>query len=335
VLEEDTFAMNLDSKERLLNPLYDCYLADPFIYYHDGEYFILGTGPEDMAAPGYHSERAFPIISSRNLIDWRFRGHALAKLPSAYGTHYWAPSVAVRDGEFFLYYSVGFGDKLHHLRVAKSGNPLGPFEDSGVLLTDPSSLPFAIDSHPIEIEGTWYLAYAKDFLSASNDGQVGTGLVIDTLDTMEKLAGSPRVIARPKFQRQIFEAKRIIYGRVVDWYTAEGPCLMEHEGKVFCLYSSGRWEDETYGLDFAVASSPEGPWIDKCRPDRASLLGTIPSVLRGPGHNSYLRDPKSGVDVIVFHAWDSTMTLRRPHLTTLEWTEEGPRCPAWISLSLG
>ena len=35
------------------------------------------------------------------------------------------------------------------------------------------------------------------------------------------------------------EERRLMYGRVHDWHTIEGPCVTKHAGKYYCFFSGG------------------------------------------------------------------------------------------------
>ena len=104
------------------------------------------------------------------------------------GHNFWAPEIASFQGRWYLYYSVGHGDKLHQLRVAISDDPLGPYVDCAQL-TNPKEVPFAIDPHPFQDDdGKWYLFHARDFLDTGTDAmgtiRAGTALVVSELETM-------------------------------------------------------------------------------------------------------------------------------------------------------
>src|SRR5215217_3067434 len=114
------------------NPVHDQDFADPFVFRHQGEYFAVGTTASNADARG-----VFPLLRSRDLVRWQAAGHALARPHPSLGDTYWAPEIAQRDGMFYLYYSVGQGDRGHHLRVATSARPEGPYHDIGVRLTPP------------------------------------------------------------------------------------------------------------------------------------------------------------------------------------------------------
>ena len=214
-----------------------------------------------------------------------------------------------------MYYSVGREDKAHHIRVAVSETPEGSYRDTGHLITDPFTCPFAIDASPFQDrDGTWYLFYARDFLDGDRPG---TGIVVDRLLDMTQLAGEERVVVRAKFDWQIFLRNRVMYGARYDWHTIEGPCVVERGGRYWCLFSAGRWENESYGVDWAVADSIIGPWMYEGSPDGARLLRTIPGQVLGPGHNSLAEGRNGDSDYIVYHAWDASMTARRMFIDPL------------------
>jgi beta-xylosidase len=303
------------------DPVYPGYFADPFVWRHDGIYYAVGTGVAE--AEGEAGRRVFEMLQSPDLVSWSARGCALAALPPDYGDSYWAPEVAYEDGLFYMYYSVGRGDKAHHIRVAASDLPEGPYSDLGVRITNPFECPFAIDASPFQDDdGQWYLFYARDFLDSDRPG---TAVVVDRLAGMTRLAGEPQIVVRAQQEWQRFVSDRIMYGAVYDWHTIEGPCVCKHEGRYYCFFSAGRWENETYGVDYAVADNVMGPYTCDATPDGARVLRTVPGHLIGPGHNSVAQSPDGKTDYIVYHAWDAGMTGRRMFLEPIVWSPEGPR----------
>jgi GH43 family beta-xylosidase len=309
------------------NPVYFEYFADPFVWQHQGVYYAIGTGPAEAAGQVEPSSRVFPLLQSQDLMHWQFQGNALARPDAILGDNFWAPEVAYAQGLFYLYYSVGHGDQRHQLRVATSPDPLGPYEDIGQPLTDVKTCPFAIDPSPFQAEdGQWYLFYAQDFLDAEMGVRAGTALVVDRLLTMTQLAGSPNVVLRAKHDWQRFLANRLMYGNTYDWHTLEGPCVRKHGDRYYCFYSGGRWETDSYGVDYGVADQVMGPYSDAGNEQGPRVLRSQPGVKLGPGHNSIVASPDGKTDYIVYHAWDPAMTARRMYIDPLHWTPAGPRC---------
>jgi GH43 family beta-xylosidase len=327
--------MSSSSTERLTyaNPVYGAYFADPFVWQHAGVYYAVGTGAAE-ASGRHNSRRVIPLLRSHDLVRWERLGDALIRPDATLGHSFWAPEVAECDGQFFLYYSVGHEDRGHQLRVAVSAAPDGPYEDTGYTLVEPRQCPFAIDPHPFrDDDGQWYLFYARDFLDVDGEGRAGTALVVDQLVGMTQLAGTPRTVLRACFDWQRFEAGRAMYGGVYDWHTLEGPCVRKHAARYYCFYSGGRWESESYGVDYGVAESVMGPYRHPERCDSPRVLRSVAGRVLGPGHNSIVVAPDGDTEFCVYHAWGPDMRERRMCIDPLRWTADGPRCdgPTWTA----
>lgn len=311
-----------------VEPIYPNYFADPFAWRHGEEYFVVGTGERE--AEGHPGEMIFPLLRSADFMTWEVAGRAMLRPDPALGSNFWAPEVAVHEGKFYLYYSVGFADAKHQLRVATSDTPLGPFQDCGNPLISLDICPFAIDASPYrDDDGQWYLFFARDYLD-TDGGRTGTGLAVAPMKSMTQLHAESRTVLRARHDWQRFQAGRAIYNGTYDWHTVEGPCVRKKDGRYYCFYSAGRWENDTYGVDYAVADHVLGPYTDAGNEAGPRVLRTIHGSLIGPGHNSIVTTPE-GEDWLVYHAWDSGMTARRTFIDRLIWTSEGPRCERWLS----
>ena len=299
-------------------PVYAGYFADPFVLRTPTGYIAYGTDPSRTLGASLPSDgRQFQMLTSPDLVHWTDAGGALIPLPARLGTDYWAPEVAYREGQYWLYYSLGYGDKGHHLRVAVADDPIGPFVDTGVNLTPREA--FAIDAHPYrDVDGSWYMFYSHDVLVGP---RVGTMLAVDRLATMTSLAGQATTIVRPDADWQIYQLARPMYGRIFDWHTLEGPSVVRHDSRYYCFFSGGSWKDASYGVSWAESDHPLGPW--RRLPEARRILRTIGHEMIGPGHNSVTVAP-NGTDVIAYHAWDADLTARRLHLSPLRWTSAGP-----------
>ncbi len=303
-------------------PVHPGYMADPFVLRTGSGYVAYGTFPPEASDRAEGDRREFRVLTSPDLEHWTDHGGALDPLPREAGTDYWAPEVAEVDGRFYLYYSVGHGFHDHHLRVATADVATGPFVDSGVDLT-PDEI-FAIDPHPYQdADGTWYLYYAHDVLEGD---RVGTMLAVDRLVTMTQVAGEPTTILRPDADWQIYLRQREMYGEVWDWHTLEGPFVRRRGDRLYLFHSGGNWENETYGVAWAEADHPMGPWSPSPEPRR--VLHTVEPWAIGPGHNSVTTAP-DGSDAIVYHAWDAARERRRMYVAPLRWDDDGPHVPGF------
>ena len=306
-------------------PVWSGYLADPFAFEHEGIYYMIGTGLGVS-----QREDTFPALMSDDLITWNHTGDVLQvnnrpDQPSSY----WAPEIAYHDNQFYLFYSVGFGEQKHRLRVAAAASPLGPFNDSQAIeLTDVNRLPFAIDPHPFRDrnDGQWYLFYSRDFLDLNDGYRVGTGIVVDRLiDNLTRLAGDETLVLRARHDWQLYQANRTIYNRTYDWHTLEGAATWQAEPDVFvCFYSGGNWQETSYGVDYGVAaSSPMGPYSEDST-NQARITHSIQGTIIGPGHNSIILGPDRQTTYIVYHAWNSAKTTRSPYVSQVNWKTQLP-----------
>src|SRR5207244_11201338 len=131
--------------------------------------------------------------------------------------------------------------------------------------------------------------------------------------------GEGTVVLRARSDWQRFESERSMYGRVWDWHTLEGPAVCKHDGNYYCFYSGGRWENDTYGVDYGVADKIIGPYSDAGNEKGPRVLRSVPHHVIGPGHNTILKRPDDETDYIVYHAWDPDMKARRMFSYDLTW----------------
>src|SRR5581483_10715954 len=105
----------------------------------------------------------------------------------------------------------------------------------------------------------------------------------------------------------------------------EGPLIRKHDGRYYCFFSGGRWETESYGVDYGVAETVLGPYSDAGNESGARVLRTIPNQRIGPGHCSLILGPDDQTEFIAYHAWDKAMKARQMFIDRLAWTANGPR----------
>ncbi len=309
------------------NPVWDGYCADPFVLRHDERYYCYGTGGDASQMQG----RKFVLLRSPDLVNWEFVGSALEPIQGHEHAAHWAPEVAFANGKFWMYYSVAAPDEddsTHRLRVAMSDLPTGPFRDQGVILLPGEG--FTIDASPFcdPRDGQWYLFFAKDFF----DGRPGTGNAVIALNSnMMSVFGEPHDVVIPHSDWHISSRDRQLYDRDwKEWHTIEGAHVVFKDGLYYCFYSGGAWQNETYGVSYAVAEHPLGPWRDEWSSAGPQVLQGVPPHIIGPGHNSVTTAPDGETLICVYHSWDAAHTGRRLCIDPIEWTENGPHVtPTW------
>lgn len=289
-----------------LRPRFPGYFADPFVLPVGDGFLAYGT-----ADPGL-GLRTVPALRSADLLNWSLVGQVLNGVPATLGSDVWAPEVAFADGAYWMYFSAGRGIDGHHLRVARATRAEGPFHDLGIDLTPHER--FAIDAHPFQdLDGTWYLFFARDVLDTARPG---THLAVSRMRSMTELEPAVEVLS-PDSDWQLFEASREIYGITTDWWTLEGPSVVRRDGRYVLFFSGGSWEGAGYGVSFAVADHPLGPWAHVPTAE-ADVLSTAITEVPGPGHNSIISGPRE-TTLIAFHAWNAALTARQIYVEQLDW----------------
>ncbi|KGE15937.1 glycoside hydrolase family 43 protein [Sphingobacterium deserti] len=256
-----------------LNQVSSLPLADPFILTHENRYFAYGTS----------SDRGFEVYHSDNLQRWTKHTQLLLNKDDSYGNKwFWAPEVYynTRTSRFYLFYSAE-----EHICVATADSPLGPFRQTD---RKPMSLEKGIDSSLfIDEDGKAYLYFVR-----FTDGNViWVAELEDDWQTIKEETLTKCIDASTQEWEQAL-------GKV-----AEGASVIKRDGMYYLIYSGNDFRSPDYGVGFATARSPKGPWVkDMNNP----ILQRPEKGLVGTGHGAYFED-KKGKLKYVFHAHqDST-----------------------------
>ena len=271
------------------NPVIPGTHADPFIGFFAGEYWIYPT-TEDT--------KSFRAFSSSNLVDWVDRGQVFNLSQSSWATngYGWAPCVVHFNGNYYYYYAMGgaAGWQDSKIGVAVGSSPAGPFTDIGpplVLSQTTSPRIEAIDPMVfMDTDGKAWLYYG---------GSAGANLGIRQLDTntMTSFSGPLNVVTPSGF--------------------TEAPFMHKRNGIYYISYSNGNWQNNTYNVRYATASSPLGPWTY-----RGQIL-TPDSGHKGPGSHAFLQVPGTDTWYICYHYWDSVYSTRHTAIDTLSFNPDG------------
>jgi len=245
------------------NPVIPGHYADPELHFFRGRYYLYPT-----FSAGIEQQTFFPCFSSSDLRDWRPEEPMLKLKDVRWSSQRcaWAPSVIERHNKFFLYFSSGDGDGIG---VAVSHWPQGPYHDA---LRRPlvEGFPFGaapIDAHCfLDDDGQCYLYF----------GGHAQAVVVGLNDDMISLASAYRLVTPSTY--------------------VEGPFMLKRQGVYYFMWSEGCWRDETYGVAYAMASSPLGPFERFGR-----ILQSDPRLANGPGHHSVLQLPGTDDWVMAYH----------------------------------
>ncbi len=280
------------------NPVLPGDFPDPSIVRVGEDYWATATSSE--WAPLY------PILHSRDLVNWELKGHVFDTKPAWSSANYWAPEIHHFNNRFYVYYTARenkFGGRLH-LAVATAENPLGPWTDHGPLIGQEDG---SIDAYAVQDENNeMYLLWKNDgnsrneptFIWAQKLSEDGTRLVGD----MHKLIRNDS-----PWEGNLVEGPAVIRrnGYFYLFYAGNGCCGLH------CTYAAG------------VARSKKllGPY--EKNPNNPILINN--EQWRCPGHGSIVTTA-DGRDFFLYHAYHSKDTVyvgRQGILDEIKWGEDG------------
>jgi xylan 1,4-beta-xylosidase len=261
---------------------------------------------DDYWATATTSEWAplFPLLHSRDLVNWEHVGNIFERRPQWAVGNFWAPELFEHKGKFYIYYVGRKQGGPLSLAVATADKPTGPWTDHGPLIGQDAG---SIDAFPVvDTDGTRYLFWKED----GNSRNKPTPLWIQKLsDDGLKLVGEMKEVFRndTDWEKNLVEGPAVIR-RGEYWY-------MFYAGNACC----GRGCNYAQGV--ARAKNLLGPW--EKNPGNPILIGN--DTWKCPGHGTLVRD-KEGRDWFLYHAYDSdtfTYVGRQGVLDLVEWRDNG------------
>src|SRR5215212_6403835 len=110
------------------NPVRAGDYPDPSVIRVEGDYWATATSSE--WAPH------FPILHSRDLVNWEIKGYVFAEPPKWAKANFWAPEIAADRGKYFIYYTArSIAENRLAVAVATADRPQGPWTDHGPMVS--------------------------------------------------------------------------------------------------------------------------------------------------------------------------------------------------------
>jgi beta-xylosidase len=261
-------------------------MGDPFVLQHAGKYYLFGTTAVNTG---------FQYWTSEDLVHWKAGGWAYRKTEDSWTDGMlWAPEVKFYRGRFYMTYSGrvrGTDPALWKMLIglAVSDTPEGPYRDLHAPWFDAGYS--AIDGHIfVDSDGAPYLYFSRN---GSQDGySYGVNYGVALSQDLSKPLGEP---VRLTEADQPWE--RINWARN---RCNEGPSVLKHNGRYYMTYSANSTGAPGYGVGYAVAEKPLGPWV-KSRQNPV-LASNLEIGVSSPGHNSITMSPDGKEMFVVYHA---------------------------------
>ena len=282
---------------RFSNPLLPRDGADPFLLWHDGEYFLSATRGRHLSF--YRAPTLAGLRDAQEQIIW-------SDTDPKRRTDIWAPEFFHLDGRWWCYYTASDGKGRHRMWVLRGHERDlgGPWEFAAQLVTDEGDALYAIDLTVIETPRGRYGVWA---------GHPGHRLFISRME-------SPMVLSS---ERMLLEASGFGCPDI-----REGPFCLRRNGRVFLVYSACDARSPEYKLgmlsadenadlmDAAVWTQHPAPVF--ARNDKAKVYGV--------GHHCFFKSPDGTEDWMAYHAKKTrrwTFTDRVPCAKRIEWNADG------------
>jgi xylan 1,4-beta-xylosidase len=251
-------------------------MADPDVIRVDGLYYLYATS---------HG-RGYDVFVSEDLVHWENKG--LAFDDKRRGA--WAPDVFhdSKDRKFYLYYTDNDPNSSHgplnkEVGIAVASSPLGPFEDKTALVTN------AIDAHLFRDDnGKMYLYYVNL--------KGGFKILAQPMQNPTTTEGEVSEVIHPT---EPWEMKS---GRVT-----EGPFMLKHNGVYYLMYSGTGADSPNYGIGYATASSPLGPF----HKFEGNPIAHRTNKIFGPGHHCVVQGPDGKLWMVYHQKVDQEQNYNR------------------------
>ncbi|HVF57099.1 MAG TPA: family 43 glycosylhydrolase [Pyrinomonadaceae bacterium] len=259
----------------------------------------------------------FPVLHSRDLVNWRYVGAVFSKAPSWVKGDFWAPEISEDRGRFYVYYTArrddGPGKKgTLCVAVATADAPQGPYTDRGpVVCQDIGS----IDAFALRDENDRrYLIWKED----GNDRNQPTPIWAQPLtEDGLKLTGKRKEILRNN--------------AAWERHVTEGSFILRRGGWFYHFYSGNACCGRgcRYALGVARARKLLGPW----EKNPANPILAANEEWQCPGHGDVVTTPDNRT-FMLYHSYrqraDTFNVGREALLDEITWSAD-----AWPAINGG
>ncbi len=312
-------------------------IADPFV--------LSAQGPTDYWA--YSTGERFPILHSSDLIHWTLLSPALLARPAwvvpTGDWHPWAPHVVALDGacpnttssQCYVMFYTGLSAqfKTNCVAIATSPTPGGPFADQGPLsngVPDASGRPIGcgdnagygmIDPSVFTdpVTGAHYLYGSEDF-ACPQSSSICTSVYSVLQPTISVIPLADDYLSATGPRTPLFTGDPGTWEATgVAAATVEGPSVTVHNGTYYLLYSGGSWRS-TYGMGYATAPSPMGPFT---KSPRNPIMAQTSTTFSPGGGDTIVTGPRGG-SWLVYHGRAAPTSDRTLRVDAFSWQPAPP-----------
>lgn len=234
-----------------VNPL-PVFITDPYVFRDGNNYYVYGT-----------ASSAISVYSSLDLVNWRMASSCYQRTSNSWGQIFWFPCVVKSGQDYLLYYTSMGKSGGRGICVAKSSSPLGPFADIKTPLFQADTAYTSCHVFQDPQTGRTYIYLAEDRTNSRR-------MVVARLDaSMLDIETDP--------------AECFVADQQWENGSVEAPHVLLHNSTYYMLYTGRRSSDLSWGVGYATAISPLGPWT---KYPKSPVLAKTPAVCSPGGRIS-------------------------------------------------
>lgn len=246
----------------------------------------------------------FPLLKSKNLVDWQLVTHVFPLARPAWADYYfWAPEIMQDGKKTYVYYTAHKRGGNLAVGVASADSPEGPYTDHGPLVGQPNG---SIDGFPVLDENNKpYLIWKEDGNSVNKPTPIWA----------QEMNAERTALIGPK--KELLRNTAPWEGNLI-----EGPALVRHEGYFYLFYAANGCCGNGCAYATGVARSKNllGPW---------EKYAQNPILVKNdtwtcPGHGTAIE--KDGRWFMLHHAYQTNSMAnvgRQGVLSEFTWTKAG------------
>ena len=292
--------------------------ADPFSFYKGGFYYYTHSTGSNIT-----------IWKTKNIAALKTADKKVIYTPphgTAYSKELWAPEIHFINNKWYVYFAADDGENKHHRIYVLENKSNDPMKGEWILkgkIADPSDK-WAIDANVFVYKNQLYMTWS----GWEGDTNGKQDIYIAKMKNAWTIEGSRVRISSPSFD---WEKNGDLHDSINPPHVNvnEGPQALQHEGKLFIVYSaSGCWTDY-YALGLLTLYS-NGSLLDSSnwrKNPEPIFKQSIKNAVYAPGHNSFFKSPNGKEDWILYHAnslpRQGCGAFRSPRAQKFTWNEMG------------
>ena len=246
---------------------------------------------------------AYPLLQSKDLVNWKSRGYIFNQLPAWADYYFWAPEITYDGGKVYVYYAAHKKGGNLCLGIASADRPEGPYKDHGPIMCETDG---SIDAFPMRDEtGKLYIIWKED----GNSVNKATPIWAQAMNE-ERTA--------------LTGEKKELFRNDIGWEAnlVEGVSMIKQGEYYYAFYAAagccGR--ECTYQTGVARSKTLLGPWE---KSNKNPIL-THDDEWKCPGHGTPIQ--KDGKWYFLYHAYSKSTdvyTGREGMLIEFRFTPDG------------